>query len=161
MKPAIYVVDTQALVWFTKGLPRVMGLNAYVALTHPRARIVIPSYVLEEIQRKFEPRTKSNKTIKIPPTALLRLLYQCSNVRILPRGGALLAREFRLQQKARKGSEVVSAQDIPIAAAVLTVRDYYDGPIVLVTADGKLRRWSLANGVPVVWNQVPFLFLPQ
>ncbi len=78
----------------------------------------------------------------------------------LPRGVALLAREFQLHQSARKSRDAVPTQDIPIAAAVLVVRDYYKGPVVLMTSDSKLKKWSLAIGVPVVWNQLPFQFLP-
>jgi rRNA-processing protein FCF1 len=160
MKPPAYVVDTQTLVWFAKGLVGNLGLNAFVALIHPRARVLVPSYVLEEIQRKFARKVNSNREIKIPPTALLRVLLHCSNARILPRGEAVLAREFKLQTNVAKRAEVVSSQDIPIAAAVLVVRDFYPGPVVLITSDRGLRKWAASIGVPVLSRQPPFQFLP-
>jgi len=43
----IYVLDTHALVWFTKGHAHKLGLNALLAMLSPRARVVIPSYALE------------------------------------------------------------------------------------------------------------------
>jgi len=56
----------------------------------------------------------------IPPTALLRVVAKCCNVRVLERGTPVLAREFQLKRDQRQNR--IDTQDIPIAAAVLVVR---------------------------------------
>jgi PIN domain nuclease of toxin-antitoxin system len=160
MKPPIYVVDTHTVVWFVKGHYHRLGINPFIVLIHPRARLVVSAYSLEEVQRKFEPRTNSANHIRIPPTALLRLLHQCTNIRILPRGSACLAKEFQLHSKVRNHLEDIPFQDIPIAATVLVVRDYYHGPVVLITSDRKLKAWASRMSLTVIMSQVPLRDLP-
>jgi hypothetical protein len=146
----VYVLDTQCLVWFVKGHARKLGLNALLAIQSPHARIVIPSYALEEIQRKFNPKMQSSKdAIRIPPTALLRVVTECSNVRVLARGSAVLAREFQLKNGQRQNG--IPDQDIAIAAAVLVVKQYYNGPVLLLTSDRRFRAWAGGNGITVQW----------
>jgi hypothetical protein len=160
MIPPIYVIDTHALVWFVKGRLAQFGLNAFVSMIHPRARLVIPSHAFTEVQQKFTPKLDSRKNnMRVPPTPLLRLVSKCSNVKILPRGPASLAWEFRLKRADRTHS--LDDQDIAIAAAVLVARQYYEGPVALITYDGPLTEWASSAGVPVIWNQRPFRLLPS
>jgi len=53
LKPAIYVVDTHIVVWFAEGLYTNLSWAATGTLLDPRTRIVIPSYVLQEIRNKI------------------------------------------------------------------------------------------------------------
>jgi rRNA-processing protein FCF1 len=161
MRPPVYVIDTNALVWFAKGLVGKFNLNAFVALIHPRARVVVPSYVLEEIGQKFRPFGNNNNSIKIPPSALLRTLVQCSNAKLLPRGAAVQATEFRLMSRVNRRLEEIDKQDIPIAAATLVVQECCGDPVVLITSDGKLIRWASTNGVHTLGPHLPFRFLPS
>jgi rRNA-processing protein FCF1 len=156
-----YVIDTQALVWLIKGSVRKLGLNSFVTLIHPRARVVVPSYVLEEINQKFaRPRIDMSSEIKVPPTALLRLLHRCVNVRILPRGAESLAKEFKLRNYVQR--KLIAAQDVPIAAAALVVRDYCPDPVVLITRDRELRRWANTVGVEILSDrESAFRLLPN
>jgi hypothetical protein len=159
MKPALLVVDTHALIWFVKGSVLPLGLNSFVSMIHPRARIVIPLHALTEVQQKFTPKMDSKKSsVRVPPTALLRLLNKCTNVRILPRGSVSLAWEFRLKRDKRTIG--IPDQDIAIAAAVMVARQHYDGPVALITKDGPLTKWASSAGVPVIWHQLPFKLLP-
>ncbi len=153
VNPPVYVIDTHILAWFVQGLFRKLShcRAAVWTLINPRTRIVIPSYALEEVRNKFPylNMRKNNNNIAIPPTALLRLLQLCSNAKILPRGEAILAKEFSLTMMLHHRRINIDAQDIPIAAAVLVAKDYYKGPIVLITSDTKLERWALSAGVSV------------
>jgi hypothetical protein len=159
MKYPLFVIDTHALIWFIKGKGRQLGLNAFVLMIHPRSRIVIPAYALMEVQRKFTAKMDSKKTsMRVPPTALLRLVSKCSNVRILPNCLASLAWEFRIKRD--KSAIGIPDQDIPIAAAVMVSRQQYSGPVALITNDGPLEKWAFSVGVPVIWNQQPFQLLP-
>ncbi len=160
-KPPIYVMDTHTLVWFAKGHAQRLGVNSLLVLIHPRARLVVPIYALEEIERRFTPRINSPNYINIPPTALLRLLHHCANVRILPRGSACLAKEFQLRHLVQMHIENIPSQDIPIAAAVLVVRDYHHGRVVLLTSDGKLKAWATRIGVSVITSGIPIRHLPS
>jgi len=150
MSPAAFVIDTQTLVWFVKGRFLNLSRRAFLTLVDPRARVVIPSFVLQEIQDKFPYDGRRKGDISIPPTALLRILHRCSNVRILPRGVAVLAREFELHRLRKARKIEIDAQDVQIAAAVLVVRDYHRGSAVLVTSDGRLARWASATSITVV-----------
>ena len=162
MRPPIYVIDTNTLVWFAKGLVGKFNLNAFVALIHPRARVVVPSYVLDEIRQKFKPFGNKNNSINIPPSALLRTLVQCSNAKLLPRGlAAVQAIEFRLRSRVDRRLEEIGIQDIPIAAAVLVLQECYGDPVVLITSDGKLNRWASMRGVRILGPHFPFRFLPS
>jgi hypothetical protein len=152
MNPPIFVVDTHALVWFVKGRRSQLGVGSFLTMIHPCARIVLPSHSLREVEQKFTPKMSSN-CVRVPPTALLRLVYKCSNVRIIPEGPAFLACEFRLRREKRANS--LPAQDIPIAASVIIARQYYDGPVALITKDRALTRWARSVKIPVVWNQHP------
>jgi hypothetical protein len=154
----VYVLDTCAVVWFAKGQESRLGKNALLAMLNPRARVIIPSYVLEEIQRGFGPSMKLGKHPAIPPTAILRLVGKCSNVKVLDRGSAVLAQEFQLETNERQNR--IDHQDIPIAAAVLVVREYYKGPVMLVTYDPRLKAWAAGVGITVLWNQRPVEWLP-
>ena len=157
LKPAIYVVDTHIVVWFAEGLYTNLSWAATGTLLDPRTRIVIPSYVLQEIRNKFPYlNTRKNNQIAISPTALLRLLHRCSNARILPRGEAILAKEFALELMRSKRQIDVEAQDIPVAAAVLVAKEYYGGPTTLITSDEKLEKWALSVGIPVLQRRPPF-----
>jgi hypothetical protein len=150
MNPAVYVLDTHIVAWFALGLLKKLNPAAVWTLFDRKARIVIPSYVLQEIRNKFPYlNMRKNHDIPIPPTALLRLLQRCSNARILPRGEAILAKEFSLTLMLSQRQIDIAAQDIPIAAAVLVAKDYYGGPIILITSDAKLEKWALSVGVPV------------
>jgi rRNA-processing protein FCF1 len=150
MKPAIHILDTNAVVFWGKGGSSTQ--KTIKALSDPQARLVIPSYVFEEIHIDFRKRlvNQNNGAIRIPPSPLLRLVKHCSNVRILPRGAAVLAWEFRLWNENNKRKIGISNQDIPIAAAVNAVRDCDAWTVVLVTSDGELRRWAMQNGVDVI-----------
>ena len=160
MNSPVYVLDTHALVWYVKGRMSQFGLNAFISMIHPRARIVIPAYALIEVQQKFTPKMDGKKnSMRIPPTPLLRLLCKCSNVRILPRGPETLAWEFRLKHTNRTNH--IDDQDIAIAAAVLVVRQHCEEPVALVTNDGSLVKWASSAGVPIIWNHRPFRFLPS
>lgn len=152
MNSPLYVLDTQALVRFLKGLRRRLGSNAFKKMNDPRARIVVPSYALEEIQAKFA-RTvsKTSSEINIPPTACLRLLLHCSNARVFPRGPAVLAEEFLLRDRTRRRSPL-ERQDIPVAATVLALRRGYKGTVWLVTCDHRLKSWAVAERISVVWR---------
>ncbi len=152
MKVAAHVVDTQTLVWFAMGLLPKLSRSVYQRLTGGGVCIVVPSYVLEEIQIKFPSANRRPKDVPIPPTALLRVLHQCSNARLLPRGEAILAREFKLDRMRRERKIDIDVQDIPIAAAVLVVRDYHSGPTILVTSDQKLGRWASGINLSVIWS---------
>ena len=145
MKAPAYVLDTHVLVWFAKGHAHKLGLNSLMALLGRRARIVVPSYALEEVQRQFSPSMRAGKDMLVPPTPLLRLILKCLNARVLPRGPALLAEEFRLHKR----HSSIPVQDIPIAAAVLVAKKYYDGPVLLATCDRELKRWAGNMGIPV------------
>lgn len=159
MNPPLFVIDTHALVWFVKGRGPQLGLHALVSMVHPRARIVIPSHALAEVQQMFTPKMAGKKSsIRIPPTALLRLLSNCLNARVLPNGPASLAWEFRLRQARRTNG--IPDQDIPIAAAVMVARQCADGDVALITRDGALVKWASSVGVPVIWNRWPFRVLP-
>jgi len=129
IKP-VFVLDTHALVWFTRGQAHRLGLNALLAMLSPRAQIVVPAYAFEEISLRFGPKLQMAKDPAIPPTALLRLVRRCSNVRILGRDAAVTAREIQLRSNQHQNR--IDIQDIPIAAAVLVVRDYYNGPVLRV-----------------------------
>ena len=48
-----------------------------------------------------------------------------------------------------------------IAAAALTVRDYYPGKVVVITSDSKLRTWAVASSLAVLEGQYPFRYLPS
>ncbi len=146
----VYVLDTHAVIWFAKGRVDKFGKSAFVAMLSPRARLVIPSYAFEEIQRDFGPSMKLGKDPVIPPSAILRLVRKCSNVKVLDRGIAVLAREFQLKTNERQNR--IDHQDIPIAAAVLVVREYYQGPVVLVTCDPRLKTWAASVGITVIWK---------
>ena len=157
-KPAVYVVDTHALVWFLRGEVHKMGLSALFCMLHPRLRLIVPSYALEEVHRKFGPTMQAGE-ILVPPSALLRLLLKCSNVRILNRGAAVLAREFQLKRQQRTNR--IPDQDIPIAASVLAVQQHYEGKTVLLSGDSALKSWGVLNGITVIWNQRPVEGLPM
>lgn len=160
MNAPLFVVDTHALVWFVKGRVLQLGLNSFVSMIHPRARIVIPSHAFTEVQQKFTHKMDSKKdSMRVPPTPLLRLANKCSNVRILPSGPTSLAWEFRLKRDKRTNG--ISDQDIAIAAAVMVTRQHYNGPVALITKDGPLAKWASSAGVPVIWNQRPFQLLPR
>lgn len=160
MKPPLYVIDTHVLAWFAKGWFLRLGSNAFVVMIHPRARIIIPSYALMEIERRFAPRKICDKnSIRVPPTALLRLINKCSNARILPNSPAVLASEFRLRREKR--TNWIPDQDIPIAAAVMFARQHYDGPVALITKDGPLTKWAQSQTIPVLWDKWPFELLPR
>jgi hypothetical protein len=160
MNPPLFVIDTHALVWFVKGRVLQLQLHSFVSMIHPRARIVIPSHAFTEVQQKFTSKMDSKKnSIRVPPTPLLRLVGKCSNVRILPNDPTSLAWEFRLKRDNRTNG--IADQDIPIAAAVMVVRQHYDGPVALITKDGPLVKWASSAGVPVIWNQCPFQLLPS
>jgi hypothetical protein len=152
MNPLVVVLDTHALVWFAKSSVPLLGSEAFSAMFQYRSRIVIPSYAFTEIQLKFTPKMDSKKNnMRVPPTPLLRLVSNCSNVRILPRGPATLAWEFKLMRdKSRNG---ISDQDIPIAAASMVARDYYDGPIGLITKDRILEKWASSMGISIIWTR--------
>jgi hypothetical protein len=135
-----------------------MGLSALFCMLHPRLRLIVPSYVLEEVHRDFRP-TMQPRDILIPPSALLRLLLNCSNVRILNRGAAVLAREFQLKRQQRTNQ--ITDQDIPIAASVLAVQQHYEGKTVLLSGDSALKSWGALNGITVIWNQRPLEGLPK
>ena len=152
MKSAAHVLDTQTLVWFAMGLLPKLSRSVFQRLTDESVRIVVPSYVLQEIQIKFPSAVRRLNDIPIAPTALLRILHQCSNARILSRGEAMLAREFKLDRMRRERQIDIDVQDIPIAAAVLVVRDYHSGPTILVTSDQKLGKWALAIKLSVMWS---------
>ena len=158
MSEPVFVLDTHALIWFVKGYAHRLGLNALLAMLSPRARVVVPSYAFEEISVRFGPKLQLAKDPAIPPAALLRLVKKCSNVRVLDRGAALIAREIQLRSGQHQNG--IDSQDIPIAAAVLVVRDYYRGTVVLVTSDHRLKRWASNIGITVVWNQRPVEWLP-
>lgn len=151
MNSPVFVLDTHALVWFTKGILHQIGATALFSMSQYRARIVVPSYAFTEIQIKFTHKMdgKSN-SMRLPPTPLLRLMSKCSNVRILPRGPATLAWEFKLSRE--KLSNGISDQDIPIAAATMVTRDYYDGQVGLITRDGSLSKWGSSVGIPIIWS---------
>lgn len=152
MIPPLFVLDTQALVRYLKGLRRRLGSEAFKIMIHPRARIVVPSYALEEIQAKFARLvSQSGREISIPPTACLRLLLRCSNTRVFPRGATVLAEEFRLGGRTPRKSPL-ERQDIPVAATVLAIRRGYAGTVSLVTCDQKLRIWASCERIPVVWE---------
>jgi len=153
----VFVLDTHALIWFAKGQAHRLGLNALLAMLSPRAQIVVPSYALEETSLSFGPKLQLGKDPGIPPAALLRLLQKCLNAKILDRGAALIAREIQLRSSRHQNG--IDNQDIPIAAAVLVVRDYYRGPVLLVTCDQRLKRWAASAGITVVWNQRPVEWL--
>jgi PIN domain len=160
MNPPLFVVDTHALVWFVKGRGLQLGLNSFISMIHPRARIVIPSHVFTEVQQNFTHKMASRQnSMRVPPTPLLRLTTKCSNVRILPIGPATLAWEFRLRRHMRTNG--ISDQDIAIAAAVMASRQHYNGIVALITKDGSLANWALSARVPVVWHQWPFQLLPR
>jgi hypothetical protein len=147
----VFVLDTHAIVWFTKGSLHQIGSTAFFSMSHYRARIVVPSYAFTEIQQKFNYKMDGKReSMRIPPTPLLRLISICSNVRILPRGPATLAWEFKLLRD--KLSNGISDQDIPIAATTMVTRDYYDGPVGLITRDGSLSKWASSVGIPIVWS---------
>jgi predicted nucleic acid-binding protein len=146
----VYVIDTQALVRFTKGFSTQIGREALSAMLSPKSRIVVPTYVLQEVAWQFGPRMSAPKNILIPPTALLRLLRQCANVRLLDRGSVVLAREFQLRRENRFTG--IPDQDVPIAAAAVVVREYYAGPVFLITCDRALKKWAPTAGINIVWN---------
>jgi hypothetical protein len=108
MKPAVYILDTNSVVFWGKGLSS--SRKTLQALSDPLARLVVPSYVFEEIQRDFTTRLFKlrDHAMKIPPSPLLRLVLHCSNVRILPRGPATLALEFRLAQETKNRKARIS-----------------------------------------------------
>lgn len=144
------VLDTHVLVWYAKGSTHQLGPRTLKALKASSAKIVIPAYALIEIQRGFNHKMDTKRDgMRLPPTPLLRLLCNCPNVRILPRGKASLAWEFRLSHETGKA---ISQQDIPIAAAAMVCRDYYQGPIALVTQDGLLCKWSKTAGIQTIYG---------
>lgn len=150
MSSHVYVVDTCALIWFVRGDVR-LGLAARQALLNPTARVVVPAYSIEEIQRKFSPYMQPTRDIPaIPPTPLLRLLAKCSNAKVLDRGLAVIAREIALKNSYRANG--INADDFPIAAAALIAKQYCGGPVVLLTSDGLLRRWARGEGITVIWK---------
>jgi hypothetical protein len=150
MKLPILVLDTQTLVRFALGLYLKLSHKAFFSLVDAKARIVIPSYSLEEILKKFPYQKRKSDDIPIPPTALLRALRSCSNARILPRGAAVLYREFELNRKLNARRIVLANQDIPIAAATLVVQNYTGEVVTLVTSDGGLSRWASVERIPVL-----------
>jgi hypothetical protein len=159
MNAPLYVIDTHALVRYVKGSVSQLGMHSFVSMSHPRARIVIPSYVFTEVQQQFTSKMDGKKNrMRVPPTPLLWLASKCSNVRILPRGPASLAWEFRLKRDQRTNG--IPDQDIPIAAAVMVARQHYGGAVALITRDGLLVKWASSAGVPIIWNQWPFQLLP-
>jgi rRNA-processing protein FCF1 len=159
MKPALFVLDTHVLVWFVKGKTRLIGLQALFVLSYPRARIVIPTYVFQEVQRKFGPSMDGkNGSMRLPPSALLRLVCRCSNIRVLSADPQFIACEFRLKRDIR--SNRIPDQDIPIAAALMTSRDVYDGPVALISNDGPLVKWAMSAGIPTIWSQANPKLLP-
>ena len=148
----VFVIDTHALVWFSKGNVSLLGSGAARAMLQFRARIVVPSFAFTEIQLKFSPKMDSKKnSMRVPPTPLLRLVSNCSNVRILPRGPATLAWEAKLMRN--RLTNGIPDQDIPIAAASMVARDYYEGPIALITKDGPLAKWAPSAGISIVWSR--------
>lgn len=148
MKP-ILVLDTQIVVRFVLGLHLKLSGKVFHDLVEARARVVIPAYSLQEIQIKFPYSNRKDGDIPIPPTTLMRLVRHCSNARILSRGAAVLVREFELDRMRRLCRINLDSQDIPIAAALLVVRDYSRDAIALVTSDAKLGAWASSMGVPV------------
>lgn len=150
VRGTVYVVDTHALVWFIKGDSQ-LGLAALLAMLSERAQIVVPTFVLQEISQKFGPNMRGPKDMHIPPTPVLRLLGKCANVRMLDRGAVVLAKEFQLKRDRRLNG--VPASDTAIAAAALVVREYYDGEVCLITADGSLTKWASKLGIGIVWKQ--------
>ncbi len=160
MTNPVYVLDTQSLIWFAKGYAHRLGLNALIAMLSPRARVVIPSFALEEIHQKFGPKMQPNTDPAIPPAALLRLVNKCQNVRVLARGPSVLAREIQLKTNERSNGLNRNRQDIPIAAAVLVVREYYREQVLLITCDRPLTIWAAKTGIRVLWNQRPVEWLP-
>ncbi len=151
MKAPVFVLDTHALVWYAKGSVRKIGFAAFNSVHNNQAWIVIPLYVFTEIQRGFSHKMDTQKDqMRVPPTPLLRLICNCSNVRILPREAATVAWEFKLMRN--RASNGISEQDVPIAAATLVVRDYYKGPVRLVTNDGPLSKWAASAGIPIIWK---------
>lgn len=145
----VYVLDTQTLVWFLKGNVHLLGPNRGSALKHPRARIVVPLYALEEMRTKFI-RPKVNKdAIRIPPTPCLRLLLKCSNVRVLSTGPAMFAEASVFHELNGEQTEVTK-QDVPIAAAALVVHRRHLGVTCLVTRDKSLRTWARRSGLQVL-----------
>ncbi len=134
-----YVLDTQSLVWFVKGTYAKVGEPAFLALTDRIARVVVPVYALQEMQQKF---VNKRSAISIPPSGIVRVLAYCRNVRILPRGAAVVTREYATRKQVQRRQLDLDDQDIAIVAAVLHVRDCVPGRVRLVTSDGKLQKWA-------------------
>ena len=150
MNPPVFVVDTHALVWFSKGHFRLFGPKALSVMLSNHTRIVIPSFAFIEVQYKFSPKMDGKKnSMRVPPTPLLRLVCNCKNVRILPRSPAVLSWEFKLARG--KSSNGISDQDIPIAAATIVARECYEGQVSLITKDGTLKQWATSEGISVIW----------
>lgn len=149
---SLYVLDTQALVFFLKGEAHRLGIRAFQAVTAPFAKIVVPSYAFEEIEKKFarvgKPRIKE---INIPPSAALKLVLRSSNARVFARGPTVLAAEFHLRW-AVGNHRLLPQQDLPVAATVMTILNSYDGGVVLISSDKELATWAKSLGVRVIWK---------
>lgn len=147
----VYVLDTQAWVWLLEGSHK-LSAGAKAVVLNQRSRLALPSYCFEEMEREF-PYNGVIKpgTIRIPPTAALRLGVATVNIRIIPRGSTgAIAEELRLMSLYRRKQLPIDNQDIPIVAVVMALRKFFPSTN-LISKDGKLTKWAKGTGITVVW----------
>lgn len=140
----IYVLDTNALVFFLKDAPE-LGARARRILSDPRSRIVVPNYCFEELRLNL--RNTGRQPMRVPPMPALRLLAMCRNVRVFPTGMGVQAEYSQLSDPFRR-NEHVDRQDLPIVASAISIRKATGLEVTIVTRDGKRKRWP---DVATVW----------
>jgi hypothetical protein len=138
--PQIYVIDTHVLVWYLEGRLGLIGKRARAVLLQPSSCLVIPIYCFEEIRFKFPPKRTDGSTIRVPPSAALRLLAHAVNVRIFPRGPGVLAEANRLRK-----SRGLSAQDLPIYATAVAIEKATGAEVFVLSNDEQIRRSKLVR----------------
>lgn len=147
MSEWIYVVDTHAFVRFAKAFPT-LGARALSVMRDPRSKLVLPLHCFEELRQKF---IDGRDPMWIPPTASLRLVLSSSNVKVFPRGPAVITEEFRLSRAFRNQKTQVPKQDIPICATLLAIRRHHGDRVGMISVDPKIKLWCQANQITVVW----------
>ena len=138
----IYLLDTNALVFFLKDAPE-LGGRARRVLSDPRSQLVVPAYCIEELRLNL-PNTGATP-MRVPPLAVLRLLARCRNVRVFAAGIGVQA-EYSYLQGMRPS--MVDRQDFPIVATAISIRKGTGVEVTILTRDRKRKNWP---GVATLW----------
>ncbi|MEW6409093.1 MAG: PIN domain-containing protein [Nitrospirota bacterium] len=145
----IYIVDTQATVWFLTDKQR-LGIEARKALNDPKSQIYISHLVFDEIRHKFERFKKGdrNKTIGLPPIICWLISKKSKNVKLKKQ---LSSEDIEKLKSKYPDLRKLQKVDMELCAIQLLLNERYPRTEVrIITSDNQIRKISI-NELRTCW----------